>query len=327
MSAGVTAWALAGLGLATLSGAAVAQPSPAIPGVDTLAVVGGAHETNTLLVYEQPEGLQLVGDATVAYADNAGGRLAVVNLLTGAGWRIDDQGGSGPGEFGGSMPFFGEADGTIHAVAQDGRTASWSLDGTRMGSERFRSSPWEGPGAVFPVGVLQDGTFVVHRTGRPGSGPTVQQELRALPVDGGPCWTVDGLPVLTDTGGELRADTAGALLGDARGGTIAVGFATSGVIRVYTRDGSVHAETRVPHELWRVVVDADERIWVSVLGDEPVGRRAVRTLVFDRDLTTSARVDLRNVVDARGRQAVTMDFDDYGAVRIHLLQLRTTPLR
>ncbi|MEQ9401555.1 MAG: hypothetical protein RJQ04_20485 [Longimicrobiales bacterium] len=324
MSAGVKAWALAGLGLVTLPGAAVAQPSPAVPGVDTLAVVGGAHETNTLLVYKQPEGLQLVGDATVAYADNAGGRLAVVNLLTGDGWRIDDQGESGPGEFGGSMPFFGEADGTIDAVAQDGRTA-WSLDGTLLGSERFPSSPWEGPGAVFPVGVLQDGTFVVHRTGRPGSGPTIEQELRALSVDGGLRWTVDDLPALTDVGGELRADTAGTLLGDARGGTVAVGFATSGVVRVYAADGSIHAETRVPHELWRVLVDADERIWVSVLGDAPLGRPSVRTLVFDRDLTTSVPVDLQNVVDARGRQAITIDFDDYGVIRIHLLQLRTAP--
>lgn len=105
---------------------------------DTLVSVGHADEVNPLLIYDSPIGVQLVDDTLVLFADSRGGHLTAVNPETGLGWQVNDQGASGPGEFGGTTPWFSESNGRIYTATGARQASTRSLSGDLLSAGTYR---------------------------------------------------------------------------------------------------------------------------------------------------------------------------------------------
>jgi hypothetical protein len=302
---------------------------------DTVAVVGRPDEPNPLLVYRSPGGIQLIDERTVLYADNAGGVLTAVNLVTGEGWQVRDVGGSGPGEFGGSVPWFSESGGRIYTAAIGGQASTRSLDGELVESASYPRAFIGSGGFGMPSGFLDSGVVVVAFQEDPDWSSYDTQSLtrgiRAQGREGGQLWSYVDLPpalvrIEDQEGGAKHTVPVGDQQGvsvDARHGTIAFAMGRDRWVRTLSPDGSVRGEVELPYEVYSLFVDADERIWVQVRA-----RNESRTgsyVVLDSELNTLFEVTERGVQDALGDYIVTIGFDENDVIQMYLLKRASVP--
>ncbi len=320
--------------LVTLVGsprASAAQASfPTDVTYDTLATVGGLDETNPLLIYNQPAGIQMISETAVVFADNRAGILTRVDLVTGEGWQVDDEGRNGPGEFGGNMPFISESGGRIYAVAQSGEGSTRSLDG-----ELLETSLYSGFHADFeimeqPVGILDSGVLVCgfEQHADPGTmDPQVLRNgFRAYSRDGDLIWTYDSLPPsrmqwVRQPNGSLGGKNIGpnvAIRGDARHNTVVIRQWNQPWLLVLEPDGSVRGRIDFAYDVAGAFIDGDERIWVLL--DVESDRKTGHYVVLDRDLNELFRTTGRGIQDAKGDNVVTFSFAPGELLLVNLLK-------
>lgn len=314
--------------LAALPSGVVSQAFEMAPRYDTVVVRGTISETNPLLLYQQPIGLQFVGPTTVVFADNAGGRLVSVDLVSGRGWEIDDGGSSGPGEFGGSTPVFSVSRDHIAAATMDGQASRFSLDGELVGTTRFQGGL--APFGSFPVGFLESGSVVVRFQDPPvwsRAGPQqLPQGARQYSADRGLIWThALGSPrtvrvLQRDDGSrstEILVEDARFAV-HARHNTVVVVEDHQRWVRTLNPDGSLRREVEIPYPAFQAFVDANERVWVQVR--ERNEARVGSYLVFDAELNPLFTATERSVQDAFGDHVVTIDLDENDLLTVHLLR-------
>ena len=87
---------------------------------------------------------------------------------------------------------------------------------------------------------------------------------------------------------------------------------------VLDSDGAVRKRVDLPYAVFRVAIDADERVWVQVWAENR--GRTGSYLVLDRDLHVVASVAERNVQDARGEQLLSIAQDTLGLLHMYLLE-------
>lgn len=300
---------------------------------DTVAEVGQPDEANPLFIYELPLGLQLIDESTVLYADSKGGSLTAVDLLSGAGWQVRDKGGEGPGEFGGSQPWFSESNGVIYTASQGGQAATRSLSGELLEARRYREFIIDDQGFALPRGLLDSGVLVAYFLQRPSRAPSETQELkqgfRAYSPDLGLVWSYEDLPPMVrhwerrppdNTWGYVTVSGEG-FMADARHGTVAIVKNEEPWLVALNSDGSERARVELPYNAYSVFIDADERIWVEVWAKNEKEKTG-SYIVLDRDLNTLMYVAERGVRDARGDYLVTTKRDSLDVTHIYLLKRR-----
>lgn len=294
--------------------------SPILTHFDTVATVGGARETEHLLVYGQPVGVQFVAPATVLYADNRGGRIAVVNLRTKTGWEFSDGGGSGPGEFGGKLAFVGSEDSLVWTVSQEGQMASRHLaTGELIAAQRYSYPVFCCRAGIRPAGVLTGGLFVADFVEFPrgSAGAPVGRGIRVHDRDGSLLWSYEGVPPVSSGQGEQGRFPR--VVAAARNTTVAVGVSNSSEVAVLDDEGIRLGTIENRSDVWSLFIDANDRIWVqSMLGDQDGDPRSVYR-VYDRALEEVFTIYLPSILDARDGQIVAQSFDEFDAIQLHLI--------
>ena len=268
----------------------------------------------------------MVDSTTVAFVDGAGGRLVVVDLMTGRGWDVDDHGGSGPGESGGGKPFFTENDGRIHTVTWRGQAATFDKDGALVETSRYEI-PFE-PHPELPLGILRSGALITAFESPADVGTDGEQVLprtvAANAPGGGRIWSYEGTPpaILQVRNGDARPQNRnGGLVGDARGDLIVLAEDGQTWLLVLGPDGREVARADIGHEVARPFIDADERIWVALW--TPNGReRATSLIVYDRALQPLMQVTEGNVHGASGDFLLARSRGRFGESLLHLLRAR-----
>lgn len=228
---------------------------------DTLATVGGLDETNPLLIYNQPAGIQMVSETAVVFADDRAGILTAVDLVTGEGWRVDDEGREGPGEFGGDMPFISESAGRIYVVAQNRQGSTRSLDGELLETSRYSGFHHDFEIMEQPVGILDSGVLVCgfEQHADPGTmdPQTIQNGFRAYSRDGDLIWTYDSLPPsrmqwVRQPNGSLGGKNIGpsvVIRGDARHNTVIIRQWNQPWLLALEPDGSVRGRIEFAYDV------------------------------------------------------------------------------
>ena len=303
-------------------------PLTAQPRFDTLAVAGGAFEDNPLFLYRQAVHVHLLDPTTVVFADNAGGRIVAVDLVTGDGWEVEDRGGTGPGEFGGALPWVAVADGRIHTLTITGHHAVRDPKGAILEEGRF-----EGPelgGLNEPQGFLRPDVLVTRsREDVDFSREGIQETRRWIAAhhrDGRELWRFDDLPPQrmsihhNDDGTGSGSSLDPGLIVRARDETVVLGLAPGRELRVLGADGEERGRIELPEKLWDLRIDAEERIWATVWSYERSDPS--REVVYDRDLRQLFNEPSMNVVDAQGTRRVVVDLDEVHGMRLVLLERR-----
>lgn len=293
--------------------------------LDTVVTVGGAAETNPLLLYTGLSRVQLIDSTTVLYSDFKGGRVAAVDLLTGRGWEVDDSGASGPGEYGGKQPWFSASGETIHFAAQNGQGSTRSRDGALLEAWRY-PEPFFGLWGA-PEGLLQGAIIVAHRHGFPDLGRAeaqrMDQAIRAYHPATGLIWSRSLNPLIANVTESGSFDVGGPGKGiaiAARHGTVVFFQSGQTWVVALNSDGSERARIDLGHEAAsRGFVDAQERIWIATRTRNEM--RGGSYVVLDRDLRFVMNVVARTVRDAWGDYLVTTSDQD-GLDFIHLLKRR-----
>ena len=330
------AWPI--LVLAAATACSVPADGPTFVGnvaYDTVAKVGQASETNPLLVYRAPIGLQLIKESTVLYADNTGGNLTAVNMISGQGWQVLDGGLEGPGEFGGGVPWFSESNGLVFTAGMTGQASTRSLDGELLSSRQYREFIYDDDTQfpVWPKGLLAGGVIVTYFSESPDPSTWEEQELiqglKAYSPDDGLLWSYTAFPplVIRLNAGPGSSVSASVISGqgavaDARHGTVVVGMDGQSWLATLNADGTQRARTELPYDLFNAFIDGDERVWAQVWAKNE--QKAGSWIVLDRDLNTIAHAAERDVQDARGDYLLTIDLDDLGLIHMYLLKRRPT---
>ena len=160
-------------------------------------------------------GTERIDETTVLYADNAGGTLTAVDMVTGDGWQVVDGGGEGPGEFGGTISFFSESNDRIYTATFTGQAATFSLEGKVLESGAYPRAFMGPDGVGMPVGFLSSGRSVSFFQDDPDwssfEPQTLSRGVRVQSLTEGLLWSyTDVAPVVLrveDQGGEAHCGT------------------------------------------------------------------------------------------------------------------------
>lgn len=295
---------------------------------DTVAVGGDAFEASPLLIFRQAIHSQLVDSTTVVYADQGGGNLTLVDLVTRQGWQVLDDGLDGPGEFGGTIPFVSATDSRIHTSTIRGASAIRSLGGELLEARRYRDFEFRVGSQV--QGILREGILIsLERTEvdwRETEPQTISRSILARSVEDPEVWRYFDLPssqirVVPQGDGRFHTVSVGedpGIVVAARHETVVLAGGRQRWVRVLGLDGRVRAEVELPHDVYRLFIDAEERVWVQVWARNE--RRTGSYVVLDRDLNVLFRVAEGSVQDAFGPYLLTIDLDDNELMRLYLLR-------
>lgn len=308
---------------------------------DTLAVVGHADESNPLLAWGMAIPM-FMDSTTIGLIDPTGqGRVAVVDILSGAGWSAEGRGAEhdGPGEWGAMAPnTISVHAGTVHTINLAGRYNAWSAEGELVSSTNL---PREmsvfgdrGEQRTFH-GILDEGIVVqFHQaTGnRMETSPqVVERGLRLIdPTTSSVRARVTLEPVeFVYSVGESEdgskyvsgrlADGSFPITVAARGDLIAYAEVRSRWLRVLDDRGVERAFVEdIGYRIGDVLIDADGRIWAQVWA-EAVGP-GPKWITFDSSLREVARSRPINLIDANGDRILTLHVDELGVGTLHLIR-------